>query len=97
LRLAVLMEVDKTGRDNEPGGINLDFSSERSCGYCSDLTSGDTDVAYCVEARLRVHQTAMVQDDVERLSSQKRRQQPTKTPDRAPRAKPAPQGQHKAS
>ena len=64
--LSVGVQVDKTGRHHEPRRVQHLPCRQRGFGNGDDLAIADADVAWGVEAALRVHHAATGDDEIER-------------------------------
>ncbi len=65
-RLAVRVEVDEPGRDDQARDVDVNAAVERRRRDGGDASAGDTDVAHRVEAGLGIEDPASVQNDVVR-------------------------------
>ena len=62
--LAVLVQVDEAGRDDEAGGVDDAASAERGGGDAGDFAVANADVADGVEAGFGVDDAAAFEDDI---------------------------------
>jgi hypothetical protein len=62
--LAVLMQVDEAGCDDEAGGVDDAPSAERDVGDAGDLAVANADVADRVEVSLGVDDAAPFEDEI---------------------------------
>ena len=62
--LAVLVQVDEAGGDDESGGVDDAASGERVGGDAGDLAVADADVAHGVETGFGVHDAPAFEDEV---------------------------------
>jgi hypothetical protein len=75
--LAVLVQVDEAGRDDEAGCVNDASSAKRGGGDAGNFAVTDPDVAHRVEGSLRIEDSATFQDEIVLLGSGRCRAQKT--------------------
>jgi hypothetical protein len=73
--LAVLVEIDETGRDHQAGGVDGGAAFERGGGNGLDLAGGDAQMANGVEAGFRIDYAAVANDEVVLLGAERRQQE----------------------
>ena len=62
--LAVLMQIDKAGRDDKTAGVNDTASGERLSRDARDFSATDADTAYPINAGFGVHDSSALDYDI---------------------------------
>jgi hypothetical protein len=62
--LAMLVQIDKSGRNRKARGVDDAFARERLCGNANNSAIADADIAHGVEAGFGVHDAPAFEDKI---------------------------------
>src|ERR1700691_1269700 len=65
--LAVLMQIDESGSDHQPSGVDDTPSLQRVGRDADNHSVADPDVAHSIESGLGIHNTSAFEHEIERL------------------------------